>query len=83
MIAALRGRSLLFLWGLVVVDVVAVDDVFAVEDFWASCSGTLMGWSAAGDDFAGREEVDGSGGRPAIEVSGTPALRGEGIGSNV
>jgi hypothetical protein len=31
--AALRGRSLLFLWGFVVADVVAGDDVFAAEDF--------------------------------------------------
>lgn len=61
---------------------VAEDDVFAAEDFWASCSGMLTGWSAAGDGFDWRDEVDGSGGRPAIEVSGTPAFRGEGIGSS-
>lgn len=87
MMAALRGRSLLWRFGFAAGAEDGDDDdedVFAAEDFWASCSGTLMFWSAAGEGLAGREGLDeGSGGRPAMEVSGTPALRAEGMGSRV
>jgi hypothetical protein len=90
--AALRGRSLLFLCGLgegvvAVADVVADDGeeavfvvVLAGKDFWASVSGIVMAWSAAGEGLDGRDEVEGNGARPAMDVSGTPAFRGEDAG---